>query len=115
MVTPTLARSRPASSSRRIIFRVLIALLLALVAVAAGAGLWFYHAATASLAQLDGTLRLSSLSAPVSVVRDAQGVPHITAASPEDLFFAQGYVTAQDRLWQMDVSRRCGAGEVSEV
>jgi penicillin amidase len=115
MVTPTLAHSRPASSSRRIILRVLVALLLALALVAAGAALWFYHAATASLPQLDGSVRLSGLAGPVRVVRDAQGVPHITAASLEDLFFAQGYVTAQDRLWQMDVSRRWGAGEVSEV
>jgi penicillin amidase len=51
----------------------------------------------------------------VNVVRDAQGVPHINAASLDDLFFAQGYVTAQDRLWQMDMSRRYASGRLSEI
>ncbi|HET7871828.1 MAG TPA: penicillin acylase family protein, partial [Terriglobales bacterium] len=51
----------------------------------------------------------------VTVVRDAQGVPHLTAAGLEDLFFAQGYVTAQDRLWQMDMTRRSVAGEMAEI
>ena len=51
---------------------------------------------------LDGDLHLAGLSAPVTVRRDAHGVPHIDAATQDDLFVAQGYVTAQDRLWQMD-------------
>ena len=58
---------------------------------------------------------MAGLSAPVQIVRDAQGVPHITTANLDDLFFAQGYVTAQDRLWQMDVSRRYAAGELAEI
>ncbi|MBI2681815.1 MAG: penicillin acylase family protein [Acidobacteriales bacterium] len=76
---------------------------------------WFYRAAVSSLPQMDGELHLAGLSAPVTVVRDAQGVPHITAANLDDLAFAQGYVTAQDRLWQMDVNRRFGRGELSEI
>ena len=55
------------------------------------------------------------LSAPVTVTRDGHGVPTIEAAQSDDLFFAQGYVTAQDRLWQMDVMRRFGSGELSEI
>ena len=55
------------------------------------------------------------LSAPVTVRRDAHGVPHIEAASQDDLFVAQGYVTAQDRLWQMDAYRRNANGELAEV
>jgi penicillin amidase len=55
------------------------------------------------------------ISSKVRVVRDGHGVPTIEAATLEDLFFAQGYVTAQDRLWQMDVMRRAAAGELSEV
>ena len=51
----------------------------------------------------------------VSVTRDAHGVPTIEASNLEDLFFAQGYVTAQDRLWQMDVMRRFAAGELAEI
>ena len=68
-----------------------------------------------SLPQLDGTVSVAGLSTPVQVVRDQQGVPHIRAHNLDDLFFAQGYVTAQDRLWQMDLSRRYAAGELSEV
>jgi penicillin amidase len=60
-------------------------------------------------------LQISGLSAPVTVTRDGHGVPTIEAATLEDLFFAQGYVTAQDRLWQMDVMRRFGGGELSEI
>ena len=59
------------------------------------------------------------LAAPVGKnvrdIRDARGVPHITVASIEDAFFAQGFATAQDRLWQMDMLRRTAAGELSEV
>src|SRR5208283_174034 len=54
-------------------------------------------------------------SSAVIVTRDGHGVPTIEAVNLEDLFFAQGYVTAQDRLWQMDVMRRFGSGELSEI
>ena len=70
---------------------------------------------TLALPQLDGQLQISGLSAPVTVTRDSHGVPTIEAANLEDLFFAQGYVTAQDRLWQMDIMRRFGGGELSEI
>src|SRR5262249_60636727 len=75
----------------------------------------FYRAAHASLPQRDGAIRLVGLQAPVQVVRDAHGVPHLTAANLEDLFFAQGYVTAQDRMWQMDLTRRAVGGEMAEI
>jgi penicillin amidase len=88
--------------------------LLAIIGVAALAA-WFYRAAHVALAQLDGTIAVLGLSAPVSVVRDAHGVPHFTAANLSDLFFAQGYVTAQDRLWQMDLTRRAAGGELAEI
>lgn len=55
------------------------------------------------------------ISAQADVKRDARGIPHIEAASWQDAIFLQGYVTAQDRLWQMDVLRRFAAGELSEV
>ncbi len=87
----------------------------AVVLAAAALGLWFYSAVRVSLPQLDDTVRLAELSAPATVVRDGHGVPHITAATMEDLVFAQGYVTAQDRLWQMDMTRRYIAGELAEV
>ena len=91
------------------------AVLLVVFLVLAAAAIWFHHAALAALPQLDGTVRVAGLSSTVTVLRDARGVPAITAASLEDLFFAQGYVTAQDRLWQMDMTRRFAAGELAEV
>ncbi len=72
-------------------------------------------AARAALPALDGDLHVAGLSAPVLVRRDAHGVPHIEAATKDDLFVAQGYVTAQDRLWQMDAFRRNANGELAEI
>jgi penicillin G amidase len=90
--------------------------LLVLVAIAAAAGaLWLRHAMQAQLPQLDGDRRTIAVIHPVTVQRDHQGVPHISAASLDDLIAAQGYVAAQDRLWQMDMMRRIAAGEVAEV
>lgn len=117
MATPTLATvmqdtRRP---RRTFLLRFIAGFLLLIVGVILGAGLWLYHATSAALPQLDGNLAVSGLSATVKVVRDKHGVPHISAANLPDLFFAQGYVTAQDRLWQMDMSRRAAAGELSEI
>src|SRR5271168_5309645 len=90
--------------------------LVVLVAVAVAAGLmWLHSVALAALPVLDGNVQLAGLSAPVNVRRDAHGVPHIEAANQDDLFLAQGYVTAQDRLWQMDVYRRNANGELAKV
>lgn len=90
-------------------------LILGCVLLAAGGAffLWFQWAAHSALPRLDGTIALSGLKASVSVVRDEHGVPSITAQSLDDLFFAQGFVTAQDRLWQMDMLRRYAAGEMA--
>ncbi len=68
-----------------------------------------------SLAQIEGTTRVAGLKAPVQVDRDRWGVPHITADSTEDLFFAQGFVMAQDRLWQMEIWRRTNEGRLAEI
>jgi penicillin G amidase len=76
---------------------------------------WLYWVARRPLPQLDGAVSVPGISARVRVIRDERGVPTIEAGSLEDLFFAQGYVTAQDRLWQMDMMRRSAAGELSEV
>jgi penicillin amidase len=109
--------SPPLSTSRqplRISRLILYFLLVALVAVL-GVIVWLYSVARSALPQLDGKLQLPGLSAPVTVIRDGHGVPTIEAASLNDLFFAQGYVTAQDRLWQMDVMRRFAVGELAEI
>ena len=67
------------------------------------------------LATLDGQVRLTGLDSAVEVRRDRWGVPHIYARTAHDLFFAQGYVAAQDRLFQMDIWRRAGEGRLAEV
>jgi penicillin amidase len=66
---------------------------------------WFVYR---PLPQLSGTVR-APLSGEARVGRDAIGVPHVSAANIDDALFLQGYVTAQDRLWQMDLLRRIGA------
>jgi penicillin amidase len=71
--------------------------------------------AQGALSQIDGTVAVGGLKAPVEVVRDRWGVPHIYAQSTEDLYFAQGYVMAQDRLWQMEMWRRGAEGRLAEV
>ena len=71
--------------------------------------------AQAALSRIDGTVAVGGLKAPVEVVRDRWGVPHIYAQSTEDLYFAQGYVMAQDRLWQMEMWRRSADGRLAEV
>jgi penicillin G amidase len=68
-----------------------------------------------SLPRLDGTLPQAGLSAPVRISRDARGVPTIEAASRADLAFATGFLHAQDRFFEMDLSRRLAAGELSEL
>ncbi len=62
-----------------------------------------------------GTLVIAGLSAPVEVVRDREGVPHIFAKTTEDLYVALGFVHGQDRLWQMELQRRTGQGRLSEI
>ena len=94
-----------------------------LIALLAVAGTWAAPAtsqtleelARRSLAQIDGEQRLTGLREPVEVIRDAWGIPHIYAQNDEDLFFAQGYVMAQDRLWQMEMWRRWREGRLAEI
>jgi len=111
MATSTPAYTRPRASFAKLIAVVLIALLLC----ALGIALWLRSALRSALPQLDGTLQVRGLAAPVVVTRDDHGVPTIQASNLDDLFFAQGYVTAQDRLFQMDGTRRFAAGELSEI
>src|SRR5216683_6120773 len=112
MATTAIAIS--ASRRSRWFLRILVAFLLffAIILIVVA---WLYFEARSALPQLDGKIVVQELSAPVSVTRDSHGVPTIEAASLEDLFFAQGYVTAQDRLWQMDIMRRFATGRLAEV
>ncbi|HLR04671.1 MAG TPA: penicillin acylase family protein, partial [Pyrinomonadaceae bacterium] len=61
------------------------------------------------------SLSLSGLRGRVTVRRDERGIPYIEATNDDDLHFAQGYVTASDRLWQMDLLRRTARGELAEI
>ena len=96
----------------RTLWRVLSWLFAAIVIAFATTLWWFVYR---PLPQLEGTASLPGLHASVSVERDNWGVPHIRASSLEDLAEAQGYVMAQDRLWQMDLLRRAARGQLSEI
>jgi penicillin amidase len=111
----TLAEINPPKSRRSPVARTLLWTLLAVLAVVLSVAGYAYYVARAALPQLDGRVQVTGLSGGVTVTRDGHGVPTIEAATLDDLFFAQGYVTAQDRLWQMDVMRRFGSGELSEI
>ena len=68
-----------------------------------------------SLPKIDGMISVPGLAAPVEIVRDTNAVPHIFAKGSEDAYFALGLCHAQDRLWQMEMMRRTGAGRLSEI
>jgi len=99
----------------RVILSLVALVIVALIACVLGGAWWLRHAMRDSLPQLDGQVRLPGISAPVTIRRDQHAVPHIEAATLDDLFEAQGYITAQDRLWQMDMARRVAAGELAEL
>ena len=107
--------SLPEVSKRRPLIRIVFLAGLVLVLAIVGVAAWLYSIARSPLPQLDGSVAVPGLSAKVRVVRDGHGFPTIEAASLDDLFFAQGYVTAQDRLWQMDAMRRAAGGELAEI
>ena len=79
------------------------------------AGQTMLDSAKTRLAQIDGRMSVPGLDSAVEVRRDQSGVPHIYAKTVHDLFFAQGFVAAQDRLWQMEMWRRQGEGRLAEV
>lgn len=108
--TETTPKKR-ASRARRIFRIALIALLVFILVVGGGV----YALARRGLPKIAGTVSIPGLSEQVSVVRDEEGVPHITAENLHDLYMAQGYVHAQDRLFQMDLSRRQASGRLSEI
>src|SRR6266702_817718 len=113
---PADAPAGPASGRRLKIFGFV---LVFLVVLAAAGFLWGRHyvrqALTENLPKLDGSLVAYGLKAPVTVTRDAHGVPYIHASSVDDLIFAQGFVTAQDRLWQLDLLRRHAGGQLAAI
>src|SRR5437870_1858259 len=71
--------------------------------------------AGAVLAQTSGRISVAGLKRPVTILSDPWGVAHVYAETQEDLFFAQGFVAAQERLWQLDLWRRVGEGRLAEI
>jgi len=95
--------------------RFLAGLLAAILILTILAGAFAYYTVRRSFPQLDGPIQLSGLNERVEIYRDPMGVPHIYAANQHDLFFAQGFVHAQDRFYQMDFWRHIGSGRLSEM
>ena len=87
--------------------------LLGLLLVVLGAGFYLYL--RSSLPQTDGRIVLAGPKAEIRVERDADGVPRIVAQDDEDLAFGLGFVHAQERLFQMELQRRYGAGRLAEI
>lgn len=97
------------------LFYILVTLLTIVLiggAVAVGGGYWYI---SRTQPQRAGSVHLAGLGSEARVYWDERGIPHIEATDVHDLFFAQGYVTAQDRLWQMDLFRRVAGGRMAEV
>jgi penicillin amidase len=94
------------------IFRSFVAGLFLLAGIALIVGWWIIHR---SLPALDGSVQVPGLKGAVMIDRDHWGRPWIRAKSVDDLVTAQGYVMAQDRLWQMDLLRRAAAGDLAEI
>lgn len=103
------------ASRRGRALRSLLIVLAVCCAIIAVVAVWPYASARRALPRLDGSITVPGLNAKVTIIRDTHGVPHIMASNLHDLFFAQGYVTAQDRLWQMDATRRYASGEMAEI
>ena len=89
----------------------LLGALLGAATVAGAAGYWLRR----SLPRHRGAVRLAGIDGEIEIVRDRWSIPHVFAASTGDLFFGQGYATAQDRLWQMETGRRIASGTLAEV
>lgn len=92
-----------------------------LVLLAGSGGAFYFKSylpntvAPKSFPQIEGEIPLEGLDGSVDIYRDSMGIPHIYASTQHDLFFAQGYVHAQDRFWQMDFWRHIGAGRIAEM
>src|SRR3990170_865121 len=108
------------AKAKNILKRLGLGILIIFILLGAG-GTFFFKSylpntvAQKSFPQIDGEIQLDGLNGPVDIYRAPMGIPHIYAATQHDLFFAQGYVHAQDRFWQMDAWRHIGSGTLSEM
>nr|WP_229683141.1 penicillin acylase family protein [Virgibacillus oceani]GGG77096.1 beta-lactam antibiotic acylase [Virgibacillus oceani] len=95
--------------------KILLITLGLLILIAAALAIFANAYINKSLAQVEGTIELAMLENEVTVITDKNGVPHIKAENEHDLFIAQGYIQAQSRMFQMELSRRQASGTLSEV
>src|SRR3990172_8496802 len=107
--------ARRSSGSGRSWLKLLFLAVLVVVVVASGVGGYAFYQLRGSLPQVEGTSKLQGLTTQVEVLRDKNGVPHLFGADIRDLGRAMGYTHAQDRFFQMEVSRRLGAGRLAEI
>src|SRR5882672_4140593 len=96
---------------RRLLLKALVAIVMLVAIVTAIT----YASLRRSLPQVDGTITVTGITAPIDIVRDAAAVPHIFASTKLDALYGLGYVHAQDRLWQMEFQRRIGFGRLAEI
>ena len=94
---------------------ILLSLLGIIVIAILGASVLITNIKRGALPRYSGEISLKGLGSDVTVFRDERGMPHIYASNENDLYFATGYVMAQERLWQMDLIRRATTGRLSEI
>lgn len=109
---PEQEETRPKGRIRRRILWGLFGFVVVVVVFGAG---FAQYSVRRAFPQTGGTIEVAGLTSPVEIIRDSLGVPHIYAATSEDLLFAQGYVHAQDRFWQMDFWRHISYGELASM
>ena len=95
--------------------RILLGLVGIFVVILVLFALFGFFTMRRSFPKISGEIQLDGLDGPVDIFRDDYGIPHIYASTSHDLFYAQGYVHAQDRFWQMDFWRHIGSGRLSEM
>ncbi len=115
MTTESAASSAPRPPLAVRVGRMLFVVVAALVVLAVTAAFLLTWTIHRSFPQTSGALEVKGLQGEVTVQRDARGIPTITAESPHDLFFAQGFTHAQDRFFEMDFRRHVTSGRVAEM
>jgi len=106
-----LVQQKPKSNRKKLILWLASVLFLLIIVSIIAVNLFLSR----SLPQIEGEITIATIQQPVQIIRDEKGVPHIFAKNEHDLYVAQGYAQAQDRLFQMDLSRRQASGMLSEV
>jgi penicillin amidase len=98
---------------KRILLWTFSTLLILVILIVTYVGITYWRASS-GLPEWNGTLTAEGLDGPVEIIRDEYGIPYIEATTQRDLYFAQGFVHAQDRFWRMALARRTFQGRLSE-